>query len=301
MESKKQTITEQLIAANDDYKGRCTNVSLATTISRLDHPELTDARKVVLIRLALYYNNSLKGQGCHPTTEELAKSCSVSLSTAKKAIKVGQTLGFLRWVKLKRAGSKDNAHNSYDFRGLNPSANIHWRGGNTKLVVVSEGNLADPVHDGRCLKIVEQKREAKTIVDQKLSKADLEKALSATESKQWRIKLQKWMDSEDLGFDKDRRADGQALIRLNVTLTKNDQQAMANTEALINFHDSFLYPKGFEFDEFDELTGGSRPTEIEAIEKLIYERGYPVADLTKFIPQSAISEAEARAAELASW
>jgi hypothetical protein len=294
------SITQQLKALNESYRGKCTNVSLANTLIALEHKQLTPTIKLVLVRLALFYNPSARGQGAHPTTEELARASSVSLSTAKKAVAVAGGLGILRWVKLKRAYSKDNAHNSYDFRPIDPRAESCWRGAGTKLSVVSEGNLPDPIHDGTVLNSVLKPMRRKPIAElPALTEEAIKAAVEASEGEAWRKKLDTWAKSDHDDWDRLRSDEARALIKLHATLSHTPEQAMANVNTLIKYGDKLPYPHGYEHNDWSN--DARNLSEIEAICEHIVSKGYPHGDLAKFVPKWVIEEEAAKMSELDGW
>jgi hypothetical protein len=176
--------------SNKGKEPACNNMYMARLASALSGADIAPSTKCVLMRLCLYYNPTAKGQGVHVTQQQLAHDCGVSKRTVERAIASAAHLGLLRWVKIKRPGTTDRAHNSYDLRGIDDRADQHWRGQSSKLGVVSDGNMADPLPDGTVLEIDKPKPALQVVSDKPDEEVKIDSVAVADSA------IQEWIDKK---------------------------------------------------------------------------------------------------------
>lgn len=92
------------------YRGLCRRV-----VNECSHPELTHARKLVLLKLADLIDER-EGYTAYPAFNTLAEYAGVSRDTAIRAVNVGKKIGLL--IRVKGAGKKGlgGTSNRYGFR-----------------------------------------------------------------------------------------------------------------------------------------------------------------------------------------
>src|SRR5262249_19274435 len=79
----------------------------------LARPDLTNAEKVIAIRLALFRN--IRTGLCNPSYGRLAKDACVNVSTAKRAIAALEALRFLTVYRTKNNDASEHERNRYSF------------------------------------------------------------------------------------------------------------------------------------------------------------------------------------------